>query len=104
MNQITRSTELPCKFDKFLEDFVEDSYDVHRRGSNFFRKSIVEINKKWFPELDRSLDGFWETNQYVHDDDYGHENSEITELNRVKKVTVMVPHTEWRFVTTKTEQ
>lgn len=98
MNKITRETVLPVKFDVFLEDFVENSYQEHRRGSNFFTKSIVEINEKWFPELDRSLDGYWETNQYVHDDDYGHDKSDITELNRVKKVTKTVIEENWELV------
>lgn len=98
LNKITRETELPVKFDIFLEDFVENSYEEHRRGSNFFTKSIVEINEKWFPELNRELDGFWETNQYIRDTEYGYDKSDITELNRVERVTVTIPTTKWKLV------
>lgn len=97
MNKITRENS-PIEFNRFLEDFKENSYQEHRRGSNFFTRSIVEINEQWFPELDRSLDGYWETNQYVHDDDYGHDNSDITELNRVEKVDVVTTRKEWKIV------
>ena len=98
MNQITRKTELPIPFANLIDDFVEDSYKKHRRNSNFFTKSIVEINEKWFPELDRELDGFWETNQYISDLEYGSEKSEITKLNRVQKITKTITTEEWALV------
>lgn len=82
-------------FNSLLEDFVEDSYSEHRRGSNFYTKSIVEINAKWFPEVPRKYDGFWETNQYVKDDDHGYEKGEITELHRVVSMEKIVRTAEW---------
>jgi len=94
INKITRK-EFKGDFGSLLGDFLENSYQEHRRGSNFFTRSIVEINEEWYPELDRELDGFWETNQYIWDDDYGADKSEIYELDRVERVTKVVTTTEW---------
>lgn len=97
MNSITRKTakELGIDFNMLLEDFSEHSYQEHRRGSSFYQQSIIEINKKWFPEVSRKYDGYWETNSYVWDDNYGCDKSDITELNRVEKVEKIVKTTEW---------
>lgn len=98
MNKITRQTDIPVEFNILIDEFLCDSYKKHRRSSNFFTRSIVEINERWFPELDRSLDGFWETNDYISDSEEGMDKVDIKELNRVEKVTIMVPTTEWQLV------
>ena len=104
MNKITRKTTLSdtIEFDDLLNDFVEDSMSEHRRGSNFYTKSIVEINEKEFPDLPRELDGFWETNQYIADTEYGTDWSEIRELNRVVSIKKKVITEEWKLVSEMT--
>ena len=100
INKITRqiAKELGIDFDILIEDFQEDSYEEHRRGSNFFTRSITEISEKYFPELPRELDGYWETNTYVFDSDYGREDSDIQELNRVEKKERIITETYWEKV------
>ena len=100
INKITRATakELGINFDELINDMDERSYEEHRRGSNFYVKSIVDINEKWFPEVPRDLDGYWETNRYVWDTDYGHDKYEITELNRVVKKEKVITETYWEKV------
>lgn len=97
VNKITRANakELNIDFDYLIEDFYEESYSEHRRGSNFFTKSIVQINEEYFPDVSRELDGFWETNTYIWDDSYGYENSDIHEVNRVEKKEIIITKTEW---------
>ena len=100
INKITRESakELNIDFDNLINDFEEHSYQEHRRGSNFYTRSIVEINEEWFPEVPREFDGFWETNMYVSDDDYGYDDHEIQELNRVEKKVKVVETTYWEKV------
>lgn len=97
MNSITRKNakELGIEFDLLIDDFSEHSYEEHRRGSSFYRKSIIEIDEKWFPDVPHVYDGFWETNTYVWDDNYGYDKSDIRELTRVEKVEKIVKTTEW---------
>ncbi len=106
INELTRqlAKELEVDFNSLLEDFVENSYQEHRRGSNFYTKSIVEINEKYYPEVPRELDGFWETNTYVWDDNYGWNKSEVTELTRVEKVPVVRTTHEWHPVKEITQE
>lgn len=76
----------------------EISYDAHRRGSNFYRKCIIRINEKWFPTVDRELDGVWETNEYVWDSEYGQTDSVPYVLYRVNEVTTEKVVIETTFV------
>lgn len=100
MNKITRQTaqEIGIDFDSLLEDFLVDSYKEFRRGSNFFTKSIVLINEQWYSEVPREFDGYWETNKYVWDSDYGFDRSDIYELTRVEKKEKTVVTTYWEEV------
>ena len=100
MNKITRETakELGFDFNELIQDLDETSYEEHRRGSNFFKRSIVAINEQWFPEVSRELDGFWETNTYVWDDTHGADLSEIHELNRVEQRERVVTTRYWARV------
>jgi hypothetical protein len=100
INKITRSTakEMGFDFNTLLEDFQENSVQEHRRGSNFYTRSIVEVNEKWYPELPRELDGFWETNQYVWDDNYGFDKSDINTLYRVEQKERTIVEKYWEKV------
>ena len=101
MNIITRETLLPkeLEFKNLLTDFIQDSYNRSYHGSTFLRKSITEINEEYFPELDRSFDGFWETNEYLIDSEKGLETDKITSLTRVKEVVKTVVSRSWVPVT-----
>ena len=94
-NKITRESakEMGIDFNELISDMDITSYEEHRRGSNFFTRSVIEINETWFPHVPRELDGFWETNTYVSDSDWGHESIDIYELNRVEqREKVVVTH------------
>ena len=83
-------------FDELLEDFYTDSNAMHRRGSSFYKQSIVEINEKHYPYIDKQLYGFWETNEYIWNDDYGFDKEDIDTLTRViqKEKTISVKYWE----------
>ena len=100
MNKITReiAKELNIDFNDLISDFDDTSYQNHRSSSNFFTRSIVVINEKFFPNVPRELDGFWETNTYVWDDDEGYDHMNIYELNRVEKKEKVVTTTYWEIV------
>jgi hypothetical protein len=100
MNRIARKTakELGINFDSLIDDMEIVSYEEHRRGSSFYTRSVIEINEEWFPEVSRELDGFWETNTYVSDSEWGHDKSEIHELNRVEEKTKVVETKYWEKV------
>ena len=88
--------EFGLEFDELLNDFYDDSLEDHRRGSSFYKQSIVEINEKSYPHIDKELYGFWETNEYIYDDEYGFDKTEIHKLNRVvlKEKTVIEQYWE----------
>jgi len=88
--------EYGLDFDELIEDFYDDSFVNPRRGSTFYKQSIVEINEKYYPNIDKQLYGFWETNQYVYDDNYGFDKTEIDILTRVtqKEKTITVKYWE----------
>ncbi len=93
MNKITRK-DYKGDFDELIDDFTDTSYHEHRRGSTFFTRGIIEIDESYFPELDRSLDGFWETNTYIwSDEDW--DKRDIIELNRVEIREKVVTTKEW---------
>ena len=97
INKILRKDN-PKQFEAFVDDFEETSYEEHRRGSTFFTKRIVRIDEEWFPEIDKELYGFWETNKFVYSED-DWDKSEITELNRVEKKEKVITTTEWVKIT-----
>ena len=100
MNKITRKTakDYGIDFDDLIDEFTEHSYEEHRKGSDFYTRSIVEINKKWFPDIPREFDGFWETNMYISNANHGHDSDEITELNRVQQRERTIVETYWHRV------
>jgi len=85
INKLDEKTakEYGLDFDELLDDFYDDSNSNHRRGSTFFKQSIVEINEEYYPDVDKELYGFWETNEYVYSDDYGFDKQDIDTLHRV---------------------
>jgi len=85
-------------FDELLEDFLEDSYDNHRRGSSFYKQSIVEISEKNYPHIDNELYGFWETNEYIFDTEYGYDKRDIHTLNRVVQKEKTIVKTYWERI------
>ena len=96
INKITRNNakELGVDFNELISDFNDTSYEEHRRGSTFYTRSIIVIREQWFPEVNRELDGYWETNTYVCSED-DRDLSEITELNRVEKKERVITETYW---------
>jgi hypothetical protein len=93
INKITRKN-YPTHFDSFISDFYETSYQEHRRGSNFYTRSIVWLDEQFEPDFPE-LWGFWETNTYIWDDDDGYNKFEIDELTRVEKKTKIIEETYW---------
>lgn len=83
-----------------IDEFFVDTYDDHRRGSNFFRYGIVEFkdeHSKYFSEVknfDKYL-GTWKTDTVIWDDDYGYDTgfSELTRVEKVEKISY-----EWKEV------
>jgi len=85
-------------FDDLLNDFYDDSLSVHRGGSTFYKQSIVEINEKDYPNVDKQLYGFWETNEYIWDDNYGFDKTEIHKLTKVEPKERTVIQKYWEKV------
>lgn len=85
-------------FDDLLDDFYDDSLSVQRRGGTFYKQSIVEINEKYYPDVDKELYGFWETNEYIHSDDYGFDKREIDTLTRVVQKEKTIVQKYWEKV------
>jgi hypothetical protein len=79
-------------------DWYDQSKNDHRRGSNFFCQNIYKIDEKYFPEIDREFDGFWETNTFVFDAEFGFDRSEIRTLTRVEQKTKLVEVKTWEPV------
>ena len=90
--------EYGLDFDELLEDFYDDSFVNHRRGSTFYKQSIVEINEKHYPNVDKELYGFWETNEYVCSDDYGFNKEDVDTLHRVVLKEKVVTTKYWEKV------
>jgi hypothetical protein len=92
MNKVTYKDE-PTLFDDILEFSIDSDMD-HRRGSNFYRTDIIELepeHKEHFPDVedfDKYL-GTWRTNTVIWDDNYGWDEtfSELTRVEKVEKIT-----------------
>lgn len=100
VNKITRTSaeKLGINFYELIETFVEDSFLRHRMSSSFYKKSIIEINEKHHPTLDKSLYGFWETNEYIWDDDHGFDRDHIDILSRVIQEEKHIIQIHWTEV------
>ena len=95
INKILRK-DYPDLFKQIIDDEFERSYEEHRRGSNFYVRSIFWIDEEYFPDFPKWW-GFWESNTYIWDSEYGSDD-EIYELNRVEKKEVVVTTYEWMTV------
>ena len=99
INYIT-SKDNPNIFRNISESIVDNTLDEHRRGSSFYKQSIVQFDaedKQYFDDVDNfeAFIGTWETNQYLYDSEYGTDWEEIFELVRVEQKTVLVETIEW---------
>lgn len=94
MNKITVESIGKELFDLITDDYVETSYREHRRGSNFYTKCIFIIDDSLLPEHPE-LWGYWESNTFVFDTEYGRDNGDIYELTRVEKKTRTVVTEYW---------
>lgn len=98
VNKITRETIGKELFDNIIDDpYDTETFKQHRRGSNFFVQWIYEVDKEFFPEHPE-LWGYWLTNDFIFDSDYGYEKSDITELDRVEMKEVVTTVTDWVIV------
>jgi len=94
INKITRK-EHPEFFKKLEEDWpIVESLKDHRRGSNFYTQWVLTVDDEYFSEYPQ-FHGHWMTNVFIWDSDYGADDSEIDELDRVEKKTKVVETTEW---------
>lgn len=92
INKVTYKDE-PSLFDDISEFSIDSDMD-HRRGSNFYRTDIIELepeHKKHFPDVedfDKYL-GTWRTNTVTWDDSYGFDDefSELTRVEQKEKIT-----------------
>ena len=92
MNKVTYQDE-PTLFDDIVEFSIDSDMD-HRRGSNFYRTDIIELepeHKEHFPDIedfDKYL-GTWRTNTVIWDDNSGFEDefSELTRVEQKEKIT-----------------
>jgi hypothetical protein len=93
INKITRDSH-PEVFDSIIEDDYEVYSKEHRRGSSFYKSTIHLIDEKYYPEVPE-LWGFWKSNSYLWDDNWGNEDGGITELTRVEQKEKTVVIKEW---------
>lgn len=95
MNKILRKDN-PELFDEIIDDMYEESYSDHRRGSSFYTKWVYLVDEEGFPDLDSIYYGFWESNIFVNDTEYGRYEGDINELTRVEKVEKIVTTYQWK--------
>ena len=94
MNKIDRDSIDKELFDNIIDDFVEESYSEHRRGTGLHTRLIFEVNEEYFPDHPE-LFGFWESNMFVMDASYGWDRSDVYELTRVEKKTRTIVEEYW---------
>jgi len=97
MNKIDRDSIDKELFDNIIDDSIDESYNERRRGSNFYTKQIFEVNEEFFPDHPE-LFGFWESNTFVTDAEYGWDKCDIYELTRVEKKTRTIVEEYWERV------
>jgi hypothetical protein len=95
INKITKET-YPDLWDKILEDVYDNTEMEHRKGSSFYTNYIFLIDEEFFPE-NPELHGFWMSETLIWDD-YGGDDSDITELTRVEKKKIVIEKEKWCVV------
>lgn len=100
MNTITETwcKENNIDFDLLIDDFVEHSYKQHRRGSNFYTRTIYEISEEFAErcQIPKELIGYWESEDYISDSEYGSEGPYT--LYRVEQKEETVVKKYWKKV------
>ncbi len=96
MNKLTSSEhqEIFNLIDERKVKRYDTSLCEHRRGSNFYTKWIYQFTEVEFPS-NPEFWGFWETNSFVNDTEYGYDIYDIYELNRVELRTKIIEETVW---------
>ena len=97
IKKITRETVGEDLFQQIIEDSYDTSYEEHRRGSSFYTKWVFEVSEELFPDRPE-LWGFWESNNFIFDSEYGLEESDIEELTRVEKKTKTIVKEYWEKI------
>jgi len=94
INKITRESVGKELFENIIDDWEDFSRQDHRKQSNFYVQAIFIINEEFLPDRP-DLWGFWESNSFIWDSEYGMDRSDIDELTRVEKKTKTVVTEEW---------
>lgn len=97
MNKITRETIGKELFETIIDDWADESYSEHRRGSSFYTRLIFEVHGEFFPN-NPELWGLWESDTIITDSEYGWETSDIDALYRVEKKTKTIVKEYWERV------
>ena len=98
IKKITSKDE-PSLFVDLLEFSIEANKE-HRRGSNFYRYDIIEFEEshsKWFPAIEdfSKYVGFWKTNDFIWDSEYGTDDKPY-ELTRMVKYDETITITKYK--------
>lgn len=91
---IIRKADYPKLWDDIVDDFREYSFRQHRRQSNFYTRCIFHIDESISPE-NPELYGYWESDTFVDDSEYGRDGDEIDVLYRVKQQKKIIEKLEW---------
>jgi len=97
INVITSETIDKDLFDQIIDDVYDTSHQDYRKGSSFYTKWIFEINEECFPDHPE-LWGFWESNIFIYDEEFGLDNGDIYQLTRVEKKTKIIEKEYWAEV------
>jgi|WetSurMetagenome_2_1015567.scaffolds.fasta_scaffold1001158_1 hypothetical protein len=99
--KITRELEkkLGIDFDYIINDSFDRAVEKYRKGSSFFVEDVFKIDAKNFPEeIYRQFDGYWKSNSYIWDDNYGFESKEINILEKVELKTKRIDKEYWENI------
>jgi hypothetical protein len=94
INKITPDSVGKELFEMITDDNYDVSYQEHRRSSNFYTRWVFEINEEYFPDHPE-LWGFWESNTFLYDTEYGLDEGNIYELTRVEKKSKTIVKEYW---------
>ncbi len=101
INKITRklAKKLGIDFNLLVDNFIDISYEEHRRDSSYFTQSIVKINQDLDVNIPEEWYGYWETNIFIRDTEHGYAATDIDTLTRVVQKEREVIETYWAEVT-----
>jgi hypothetical protein len=92
ITKITKA-QYPDIWSLITDDWQEESYSAHRRGSNFFKRYIYRIDMELLPGTPE-LWGHWETDTLISDAEYGGD-TDINNLTRVKEAEETITRKVW---------